>query len=106
VELARAQALVQALGPQACVWPHESLADVTRRMAACAGVVGVDSGLSHIAVALGLPHVQIFSQDRVWRAGPVGAAHQIAVGGTFTPDVSAVLQAWEAAWAARPEQAA
>jgi len=104
-ELARAQALVQALGPQAHVWPRESLADVTRRMAACAGVVGVDSGLSHIAVALGLPHVQIFSQDRAWRAGPVGTAFQIAVGGTFTPDVSAVLQAWESAWAARPEQA-
>jgi len=105
MELARAQALAQTLGPQAHVWPRESLADVTRRMAACAGVVGVDSGLSHIAVALGLPHVQIFSQDRAWRAGPVGAAFQIAVGGTFTPDVSAVLQAWESAWAARPEQA-
>jgi len=105
-ELVRAQALVREWGSQARVWPRESLADVTRRMAACAGVVGVDSGLSHIAVALGLPHVQIFSQDRAWRAGPVGTAHQIAVGGTFTPDVSAVLQAWESAWAARPEQAA
>ena len=105
-ELARAQALVQAWGPQATVWPRESLADVTRRMAACAGVVGVDSGLSHIAVALGLPHVQIFSQDRAWRAGPVGTAFQIAVGGTFTPDVPAVLQAWESVWAARPEKAA
>ena len=105
-ELARAQALVQALGPQSTVWPRESLADVTRRMAACAGVVGVDSGLSHIAVALGLPHVQIFSQDRAWRAGPVGTAFQMAVGGTFTPDVPAVLQAWESAWAARPEKAA
>jgi len=106
VELARAQALVQTLGPQAIVWPRESLADVTRRMAACAGVVGVDSGLSHIAVALGLPHVQIFSQDRAWRAGPVGTAFQIALGGTFTPDAPAVLQAWESAWAARPEKVA
>ena len=105
-ELARAQALAQAWGSQASVWPRGSLADVTRRMAACAGVVGVDSGLSHIAVALGLPHVQIFSQDRAWRAGPVGTAFQMAVGGTFTPDVPAVLQAWESAWAARPEKAA
>jgi len=101
-EQARAQALVQTWGPQASVWPRESLADVTRRMAACAGVIGVDSGLSHIAVALGLPHVQIFSQDRAWRAGPVGAPYQIAVGGRFTPDVAAVQQAWESAWAARP----
>ncbi len=101
-EQARAQALVQAWGPQASVWPRESLADVTRRMAACAGVIGVDSGLSHIAVALGLPHVQIFSQDRAWRAGPVGLAHQLAVGGRLTPDVAAVEQAWESVWAARP----
>ena len=101
-EQARAQALVQAWGPQASVWPRESLADVTRRMAACAGVIGVDSGLSHIAVALGLPHVQIFSQDRAWRAGPVGLAHQLAVGGRLTPDVAAVQQAWESVWAARP----
>jgi len=105
-ELALARTLAQAWGPQASVWPRESLADVTRRMAVCAGVVGVDSGLSHIAVALGLPHVQIFSQDRAWRAGPVGSAFQIAVGGTFTPDVPAVLQAWESVWAARPEKAA
>ena len=101
-EQARAQALVQAWGPQASVWPRESLADVTRRMAACAGVIGVDSGLSHIAVALGLPHVQIFSQDRAWRAGPVGLAHQLAVGGRLTPEVAAVEQAWESVWAARP----
>ena len=101
-EQARAQTLVQAWGPQASVWPRESLADVTRRMAACAGVIGVDSGLSHIAVALGLPHVQIFSQDRAWRAGPVGLAHQLAVGGRLTPDVAAVEQAWESVWAARP----
>jgi heptosyltransferase-1 len=86
------------------VWPRESLADVTRRMAACAGVVGVDSGLSHIAVALGLPHVQIFSQDRAWRAGPVACAHQLAVGGSAAPDVAAVLQAWNAVWAARPQE--
>ena len=104
VELARAQVLVRAWGSQASVWPRESLADVTRRMAACAGVVGVDSGLSHIAIALGLPHVQIFSQDRAWRAGPVGCAHQLAVGGSTAPDVAAVLEAWNTVWATRPQE--
>lgn len=104
VELARAQDWARVWGPQASVWPRESLADVTRRMAACAGVVGVDSGLSHIAVALGLPHVQIFSQDRAWRAGPVDCAHQRAVGGSAPPDVAAVSQAWDAVWAARAQE--
>jgi heptosyltransferase-1 len=64
-------------------------------MAASAGVIGVDSGLSHLAVALGLPHVQIFSQDRVWRAGPQGCSYQVAVGGAQAPTRALVWQAWQ-----------
>ena len=64
-------------------------------MALSAGVIGVDSGLSHMAVALNLPHVQIFSQPRAWRAGPVGHTHQVAVGGEQAPDVAAVWHAWQ-----------
>jgi heptosyltransferase-1 len=56
----------------------------------------VDSGLSHLAVALDLPIVQIFSQPRVWRAGPVGHAHQCAVGGDHVPAVAEVWAAWQA----------
>jgi heptosyltransferase-1 len=72
------------------------LAQVMDAMALTEGVIGVDSGLSHMAVALDLPHVQIFSQPRAWRAGPVGRAHQVAVGGDFVPDVDAVWNAWRA----------
>jgi 3-deoxy-D-manno-octulosonic-acid transferase len=43
-----------------------------RALAALRGVVGVDSGLSHIAVALDLPHVQIYNFDTAWRTGPLG----------------------------------
>jgi len=100
VELARVQGIAQALGPQARVWPALSLAQVAQRMAASRGVVGVDSGLSHLAVALDLPHVQIFSQPRAWRAGPVGCAYQVAVGGDAAPTVSAVWAAWQAVGAA------
>jgi heptosyltransferase-1 len=66
-------------------------------MARCAGVVGVDSGLSHIAVALGLPHVQIYNFDTAWRTGPqpAGAARQTSVYATPYPEVDAVWQAWE-----------
>jgi heptosyltransferase-1 len=70
-------------------------------MAECRGVIGVDSGVSHLAVALDLPHVQIFSQPRVWRAGPVGRAHQLPVGGEAAPSVDAVFAAWRQASAAR-----
>lgn len=84
------------------VLPTMALDDLARRLATCSGVIGVDSGLSHLAVALDLCHVQIFSQPRVWRAGPVGRAHQIAVGGDAAPSAEAVWAAWQQAWAARP----
>lgn len=84
------------------ILPTMPLDALARRLAACSGVIGVDSGLSHLAVALDLCHVQIFSQPRVWRAGPVGRAHQLPVGGDHVPSADAVWAAWQAAWAARP----
>jgi len=95
LELERVERIATALGPQARVWPALSLAEVAQRMALSSGVVGVDSGLSHMAVALGLPHVQIFSQARAWRAGPVGCAYQVAVGGSAAPGLDAVWNAWQ-----------
>ena len=94
LELERVERIATALGPQARVWPSLSLAELAQRMALSSGVVGVDSGLSHMAVALGLPHVQIFSQARAWRAGPVGCAYQVAVGGNAAPGLDAVWSAW------------
>lgn len=84
---------------QAQVWPRLALDALTDRLAACAGVVGVDSGLSHIAVALDLPHVQIYNFDTAWRTGPVpaatGVARQCSVFAQPSPTVDAVWQAWQ-----------
>jgi heptosyltransferase-1 len=91
----RAQRLAQALGPAAQVWPRLDLGKLTDRLAGCAGVIGVDSGLSHVAVALDLPHVQIYNFDTSWRTGPLGSTRQMAVYGTPTPTVDAVWQAWQ-----------
>jgi len=63
-------------------------------------VIGVDSGLSHIAVALDLPHVQIYNFDTAWRTGPLGSARQVAVYAQPEPDVGAVYDAWTKALAA------
>lgn len=93
-ELAFANSVASALGDEASVWPSLTLPQILDRMAACAGVIGVDTGLSHLAVALDLTHVQIFSQPRAWRAGPVGKLHQIAVGGEGPPDAQDVWRAW------------
>jgi heptosyltransferase-1 len=116
-ELARAQALAQAL-PGARVWPRLPLDQLLVQLATCAGVVGVDSGLSHIAVALDLPHVQIYNFATAWRTGPpeggdgslssppeggadspnsplaLAAQRQISVVGQPTPTVDAVWRAW------------
>lgn len=100
-ELEWVQRLATELGGAAHVWPAMSLAQVLDRMAQSAGVIGVDSGLSHMAVALDLPHVQIFSQPRAWRAGPVGQLHQLAVGGDAAPSVDVVWQAWGSVVAAK-----
>jgi len=95
-ELQRVQRIAAPLGDAADIWPRMPLPAVMDRMATSAGVIGVDSGLSHMAVALDLPHVQIFSQPRAWRAGPVGRRHQVAVGGECAPDTDAVWKAWAA----------
>ena len=98
-ELRTAQAVAQACNG-AVVWPRCSLDELTHRLAACVGVVGVDSGVSHIAVALGLPHVQIYNFNTAWRTGPLHSAHQMAVFDTPTPSVSTVLLAWRSCWQA------
>nr|WP_279343604.1 lipopolysaccharide heptosyltransferase I [Variovorax terrae] len=93
-ELRRSEALAREL-PLARVWPRLALDALADEMAGCAGVVGVDSGLSHIAVALGLPHVQIYNFDTAWRTGPTGSARQCSVFAQPAPTVDAVWQAWQ-----------
>jgi heptosyltransferase-1 len=95
-ERARSDWIARELGPTAQVWPRLDLGALTDRIAACAGVIGVDSGLSHIAVALDLPHVQIYNFDTAWRTGPVDAAKQRSVYAQPTPTVEAVWDAWQA----------
>ena len=83
---------------QAWVWPRLGLDALTDAMAGCAGVIGVDSGLSHMAVALDLPHVQIYNYDTAWRTGPLahaGQRRQCSVFAQPTPSVANVWQAWQ-----------
>jgi heptosyltransferase-1 len=103
------QRVGEALAAQlehASVWPRLNLDDLCDAMGACVGVVGVDSGLSHLAVALDLLHVQLYNFDTAWRTGPLGAAHQTSVFATPYPTVDAVWQAWLAVQAARQPVAA
>ena len=82
----------------AAIWPVLSLDDLTEKLAQCGGAIGVDSGVSHIAVALDLPHVQIYNFDTAWRTGPLhagtGGSRQLSVFAKPAPAVDAVWQAW------------
>ena len=114
-ELARSQRIAQALTsiarnrplvprsaqpvvqPSVQVWPRLSLDALTDALAQTAGVIGVDSGLSHIAVALDLPHVQLYNFDTAWRTGPAeGAARQRSVYATPHPTLAQVWGTWQA----------
>ncbi len=83
--------------PDTHIWPHLSLDALTDALGDCTGVIGVDSGLSHIAVALNLVHVQIYNFETAWRTGPLAVQrpHQCSVFAMPTPTVDAVWQAWE-----------
>ena len=93
-ERIRSEALADML-PGAQVWPRLSLDQLTTEIAQCTGVIGVDSGLSHIAVALDLPHVQIYNFDTAWRTGPEGLMRQCSVFDCPSPSVETVWQAWQ-----------
>jgi lipopolysaccharide heptosyltransferase I len=98
-ERARCERLAASLGAAAQVWPRLDLGLLADRLAGCEGAIGVDSGLSHIAVALDKPHVQIYNFDTAWRTGPLGDGQQDvrqrAVYAQPTPTVEAVWQAWQ-----------
>ncbi len=97
-ERLRSVAMVEMI-PNALVWPRMSIDNLMQAMAPTAGVIGVDSGLSHIAVALNLPHVQIYNFDTAWRTGPIGSdnekTHQRSVVDFPTPSVDAVWSLWQ-----------
>ena len=106
-EEARSHRMANALGAGAHVWPRLPLGALTDRLARCAGAIGVDSGLSHIAVALDLPHVQMYNFDTAWRTGPfdvsggssgssalAGSQRQISVFASGQPSLDQVWAGW------------
>lgn len=93
----RAQRIAAALGGAAEVWPAMDLDALVDRLGATQGVIGVDSGPSHLAVALDLPHVQIYNWPTAWRTGPQvahGHRHQVSV--DAGPTAAGIETAWSA----------
>ena len=103
-EEARARRIAGALGEAAEVWPAMDLGAFIDRLAAAGGAIGVDSGPSHIAVALDLPHVQIYNHPTAWRTGPQvrhDHRHQVSIEAQPTPEIDAVWAAWQQVQGAR-----
>jgi heptosyltransferase I len=73
---------------------HAPLDQVARLIAGAQYVVGVDTGLMHLAAALGLPLVAIFTGSQPSLTGPVGAGplHVLGEKG-LTPSVDDVIDA-------------
>jgi heptosyltransferase-1 len=92
-ELYRGESLAARLS-HAVVWPRMSVDAMVDALSGCLGVIGVDSGLCHVAAALDLPLVQIYNSDTAWRTGPQDADHQTYVYAQPTPTVDSVWRAW------------
>jgi len=94
-ERRRSEEIASAV-PNARVPDLQPLDDVARLVAGAAFVVGVDTGLSHLAAALGVPLVAIFTGTEPGQHGPLGAG-KIEILGTLgqMPSTSDVCGAVE-----------
>lgn len=94
-ERLRAQCIASEVA-QAIVLPRLKLAELASILAGARGVVGVDTGLVHLAVALGLPTVALYTDTDPSLTGVYPADFQRArnLGGPGrNPEVSSVLAA-------------
>ena len=94
-EQTRSQRIAAAL-PRARVPERQPLDEVARLIAGAEFVIGVDTGLLHLAAALGVPLVAIFCGSKPGLTGPVGAGpiHVLGEQGAV-PTVEAVTEAVE-----------
>ena len=83
-EAARAQDLIRDFD-NAEVLPRMSLTDVAKLLAACKIMVGLDSGLTHLAAALGRPTIGIYSASTPVRTPLEGAGFTASLGDRGLP---------------------
>jgi heptosyltransferase-1 len=84
VEKARADRMAASL-PRARVPERQPLDSVAKLMASAELVVGVDTGLMHLAAALGVPLVAIFTGSKPHLTGPVGNGPMAVLGEHGSP---------------------
>lgn len=100
-ERAAAAKLAHAIGAGAAAAPPMSLLDAAVLLAHASGVVGVDTGLTHLAVALGVPTVGIYCATSPRLTGLHGEAVANLGAPGAAPQVDEVAQAAGIGCAAR-----
>jgi heptosyltransferase I len=96
VERARSERIAAAL-PNAEVPDRQPLDRMARLIAGAAFVIGVDTGLLHLAAALGVPVVAIFVGSEPGLTGPMGQGPIAVIGGRYRrPSVEDVMAALDA----------
>ncbi|HET7772610.1 MAG TPA: lipopolysaccharide heptosyltransferase I [Burkholderiaceae bacterium] len=104
-ELERAQRIAQAIGGS--VPPFLSVQEAAQLMAGASAVVGLDTGFTHLAAALGKPTIGIYCDHEPGLAGVTGPAFTASLGGKGRPPAAAEVlgaldQALDAAAAPSP----
>jgi heptosyltransferase-1 len=94
-ERARSERLALSI-PHAVVPPSLDLADAATLLAGAAQVVGLDTGLTHLAGALGVPTVGLYVATDPVTTGLYGCRQAVNLGGNgASPSVAEVLAALE-----------
>jgi heptosyltransferase-1 len=73
---------IAAAAPPSVVLPRSTLPELAGLLAASRLVVGVDTGLMHLAAAFGVPTISIFSSTSPDLTGPVGSAASVVLQAT------------------------
>ena len=85
---------IAALVPQSVVAPPIHLVEAAQMLANAALVVGVDTGLAHLAVAAGAPTIGIYTATDPGHTGLFGGRRIVNLGGEgVMPEVDTVLSA-------------
>jgi heptosyltransferase-1 len=96
-EKKRAELIAQAL-KNASVLPKLSIVQLAQLMHQCKACIGLDTGLTHIAVALDIPTLAIFTDTHIWQAGtmPTAGGAAITIGGkSILPTVTEAIDSFK-----------
>jgi len=86
--------LARSAGPAASAAPAMALSEAAALLAHASGVIGVDTGLTHLAVALGVPTVGLYCSTSPRLTGLHGGELAVSLGGPGAPpEVDAVAAA-------------